>query len=64
MGFYRSSSYVYWRCKYHTVWAPKYRFRILRDKLDKELYRTICILRGIKDCEVPDLSVQPDHCIL
>ncbi|EPX2709362.1 IS200/IS605 family transposase, partial [Salmonella enterica subsp. enterica serovar Alachua] len=27
MGLYRSSSHVYWRCKYHIVWTPKYRFR-------------------------------------
>ncbi|EPS0031338.1 IS200/IS605 family transposase, partial [Escherichia albertii] len=29
MGLYRSSSHVYWRCKYPIVWTPKYRFRIL-----------------------------------
>ncbi|ENM5739464.1 TPA: IS200/IS605 family transposase, partial [Vibrio cholerae] len=23
MGDYRSSSHVYWRCKYHIVWTPK-----------------------------------------
>ena len=61
MGLYRSSSHVYWRCKYHIVWTPKYRFRILKDKLGKELYRTIYILCGIKDCEVLELNVQPDH---
>ena len=61
MGLYRSSSHVYWRCKYHIVWTPKYRFRILKDKLGKELYRTIYILCGIKGCEVLELNVQPDH---
>ncbi|EKF9233933.1 TPA: IS200/IS605 family transposase, partial [Vibrio cholerae] len=24
MGDYRSSSHVYWRCKYHIVWTPKF----------------------------------------
>ncbi|EMQ5280197.1 IS200/IS605 family transposase, partial [Vibrio cholerae] len=24
MGVYRSSSHVYWRCKYHIVWTPKF----------------------------------------
>ncbi|HGX8571291.1 TPA: transposase, partial [Escherichia coli] len=43
------------------VWTLKYRFRILRDKLGKELYRTIFILCGIKDCEALELNVQPDH---
>ncbi|EIO6659942.1 IS200/IS605 family transposase, partial [Escherichia coli] len=36
-------------------------FRILRDKLGKELYRTIYILCGIKDCEVLVLNVQLEH---
>ncbi|EMO0968652.1 IS200/IS605 family transposase, partial [Vibrio cholerae] len=27
MGVYRSSSHVYWRCKYHIVWTPKFRFK-------------------------------------
>lgn len=60
-GLYRSSSHVYRRCKYHIVWTPKYRFRILKDKLGKELYRMIYILCGIKDYEVLELNVQPDH---
>lgn len=55
MGLYRSSSYVYWRCKYHIVWTPKYSFRILRDKLGKEPHRTINILCGIKDIEILEL---------
>ena len=29
--------------------------------MGKELYRTIYILSGIKDCEVLELNVQPDH---
>ena len=61
MGLYRSSSHVFWRCKYHLVWTPKYRFKILRDKVGKELYRTIYILCNMKDCEVLELNIQPDH---
>jgi len=56
MGLYRSSSHVFWRCKYHLVWTPKYRFKILHDKVGKELYRTIYILCNMKDCEVLELN--------
>ncbi|SCY74690.1 Transposase IS200 like, partial [Serratia nematodiphila] len=52
---------MFWRCKYHLVWTPKYRFKILRDKVGKELYRTIYILCNMKDCEVLELNIQPDH---
>ncbi|HHD7473776.1 TPA: IS200/IS605 family transposase [Klebsiella oxytoca] len=60
-GALQKSSHVYWRCKCHIVWTPKYRFKILKDKFGKELYRTIYILCGIKGCEVLELNVQPDH---
>ena len=61
MGDYRSSSHVYWRCKYHIVWTPKYRFKILKGNLGKELYRSIYILCNMKGCEVLELNVQIDH---
>lgn len=41
MGDYRSSSHVYWRCKYHIVWTPKFRFKILKGNVAKELNRSI-----------------------
>ncbi|MEZ9395265.1 IS200/IS605 family transposase [Vibrio splendidus] len=61
MGDYRSSSHVYWRCKYHIVWTPKYRCKILKDRVGKVLYRSIYILCNMKDCEVLELNVQLDH---
>ncbi len=64
MGDYRSSSHVYWRCKYHIVWTPKFRFKILKGNVAKELNRSIYILCNMKDCEVLELNVQPDHVAL
>ncbi|EGR4144171.1 IS200/IS605 family transposase, partial [Vibrio cholerae] len=61
MGDYRSSSHVYWCCKYHIVWTPKFRFKILKGNVAKELNRSIYILCNMKDCEVLELNVQPDH---
>lgn len=59
MGLYRRSSHVYWRCKYHLVWIPRYRYNILKDKVEKR-YRTIYILCNMKDDEVLGLNVQSD----
>ena len=61
MGDYRNSSHVYWRCKYHIVWTPKYRFKILKGNVARELYKSIYILCNMKDCEVLELNIQPDH---
>ncbi|WP_462053953.1 transposase, partial [Vibrio cholerae] len=51
MGGYRSSSHVYWRCKYHIVWTPKFRFKILKGNVAKGLNRSVYILGNMKDCE-------------
>ncbi len=64
MGDYRSSSHVYWRCKYHIVWTPKFRFKILKGNVAKELNRSIYILCNMKDCEVWKLNIRPDHVAL
>ncbi|EIA4709824.1 transposase, partial [Vibrio cholerae] len=56
MGDYRSSSHVYWRCKYHIVWTPKFHFKILKGNVAKELNRSIYILCNMKDCEVLELN--------
>jgi len=61
IGDYRSSSHVFWRCKYHIVWTPKYRFKILKGEIGQELYQSIYILRNMKECEVLELNVQADH---
>ncbi|MEB2778655.1 IS200/IS605 family transposase, partial [Algoriphagus sp. D3-2-R+10] len=36
MTKYRKSSHVVFKCDYHIVWVPKYRFRILKGAI-KEL---------------------------
>ncbi len=61
MGDYRSSLHVYWRCKYHITWTPKYRFKNLKRNLGKELYRSIYILCNMKDCAVLEINIQLDH---
>ncbi|MBY0418274.1 MAG: transposase, partial [Pararheinheimera sp.] len=41
MSRYQQASHVFWRCQYHIVWTPKYRFRILKDNVGKEVWRCI-----------------------
>ena len=50
-----------WQCKYHIVWCPKYRFRILRGKVGKsvrEIIRQLCKWRNI---EIQEGNIQIDH---
>ena len=61
MSKYKKLSHVVYKCYYHIVWVPKYRFRILKDGVkdlvDKDI-RSLCEWKG---CEVEELNVQEDH---
>ena len=61
MSRYESASHVFYRCQYHIVWTPKYRFKILTGNIGKELYRSIYVFCGMKNCKVVELNVQIDH---
>ncbi|TVP10156.1 transposase [Shewanella sp. KCT] len=52
---------MYWRCQYHIVWTPKYRFRLLKNKLGKDVYRCIQVYSEQLGCTVDELNVQIDH---
>ncbi len=61
MGKYKKLSHVVYKCDYHIVWTPKYRFRVLKGVI-KELVETdIRKLTEWKSCEVLELNVQKDH---
>jgi REP element-mobilizing transposase RayT len=72
MGKFLKTSHVVYRCEYHFVWVPKYRYRVLigevRERL-REILRELCewqeitILEGaIKEDHVHlYLSVPPKH---
>ncbi|MBI5376659.1 MAG: IS200/IS605 family transposase [Candidatus Schekmanbacteria bacterium] len=61
MGLYQKSSHVVDQCKYHFVWVPKYRFRILDKKLREELKKIIEQLCNWEDFVIIEGSIQLDH---
>ncbi|MGB2078117.1 IS200/IS605 family transposase [Pseudoalteromonas sp. S201] len=61
MSRYEKASHVYWRCQYHIVWTPKYRFRILKNKIGRDVYRCIQVYCEQLGCKVVELNVQIDH---
>ena len=51
-----------YECKYHIVFCPKYRYRILRDEVAEYTRQQIYRLCQQKDkVEVLELNVQLDH---
>jgi putative transposase len=58
---YRKLSHVVYKCDYHIVWTPKYRFRVLfgevKTLVEKDM-RMLCEWKGV---EILELNVQIDH---
>ena len=55
-------SHSLYECKYHVVFCPKYRYRVLKDEIGEYTRQQIYQLsRQKEDVEVLELNVQPDH---
>ena len=61
MSKYKKLSHVVYKCDYHIVWVPKYRFRVLKDAVKDMVDKDIRLLCEWKGCEVEELNVQEDH---
>jgi putative transposase len=60
-GKYKKLSHVVYKCDYHIVWTPKYRFRVLFGELKSLVESDIRMLCEWKSVEVIELNVQIDH---
>jgi putative transposase len=59
---FKKLSHSLYECKYHIVFCPKYRFRILRDEIGETVRQQIYNLCQQKEgVEVEELNVQYDH---
>lgn len=57
----RRLSHVIYRCDYHIVWTPKYRFKILEGLVKELLSHDIKMLLEWNKCEMKELNIQKDH---
>ena len=56
-----SLSHTKWECKYHVVWIPKCRRKVLYGDLRKYLGDVLKKLAQQKECEVHDGHLMKDH---
>jgi len=61
MSKYKKLSHVIYKCDYHIVWTPKYRYRVLFGEMKNLVEHDIKMLFEWKGSEVLELNVQPDH---
>ena len=52
MGKYRKLSHTMYKCDYHIVWTPKYRYKVLKNEIASLLNRDIYGLSSMKEVQI------------
>lgn len=58
---YKSKNNIVYSCKYHVVWCPKYRRKVLVDGVDKRLKEIARVVAEEMCFEIIEMEVMPDH---
>jgi putative transposase len=58
---YKSNRNIVYSCKYHVVWCPKYRRKVLINGVDVRLKEILQEVVGETTGEILELEVMPDH---
>ena len=58
---YKSNRNVVYSCKYHIVWCPKYRRKVLVDGIDLRLKEILLQVSIEKASEMMEMEIMPDH---
>ena len=58
---YKSNRNVVYSCKYHVVWCPKYRRKVLTDEIEKRLKELILETANGINADVIEMEIMPDH---
>ena len=61
MSKYRKLTHVFYKCDYHIVFTPKYRFRILDGLVRPVVDQDIRMISNWKEVEISEFNIQPDH---
>jgi len=58
---YRTLQHTEWECKYHIVFIPKYRRKVLYGELRKHMGEILRRLARQKECEIEEGHLMADH---
>jgi len=58
---YKTNNNIVYSCKYHVIFCPKYRRKVLVDGVDKRLKNIIIEFATEHDVEIVKLEIMPDH---
>ena len=58
---YKSNNNVVYSCKYHVVWCPKYRRKVLANGVDSRLKELIIQICQEIQVDIIEMEIMPDH---
>lgn len=58
---YKNNNNVLYSCKYHVIWCPKFRRRVLSGEIAVRLRELIFQIAIEKQSEIIELEIMPDH---
>ena len=58
---YKSNNNIVYSCKYHVVWCPKYRRKVLVGKIETRLKEVILDTCAKFSVEIIEMEIMPDH---
>jgi len=58
---YKSNNNVIYSCKYHVVWCPKYRRKVLTGEIETRLKELIVQAAEEINADIIEIAVMPDH---
>ena len=61
MNDYWSGAHTKHKLKFHLVWAPKYRKRILRGEVARRLKELLTQAAAVNEWKLHELAIMPDH---
>ena len=61
MSKYKKLSHVIYQCKYHIVFVPKYRYKVLEGIIKTQLEEDIRMYSEWKSVEIEEMNIQKDH---
>ena len=58
---YKSNNNIVYSCKYHVVWCPKYRRKVLTNGVDVRLKELLLAYAITLSVDILELEIMPDH---
>ena len=58
---YKSNNNVFYSCKYHVVWCPKYRRNVLYGEVERRLKELVYETAAELNVEIIEMEIMPDY---